>query len=170
MTLATCTRRGCGQSFDPEQNGDADCSFHPGAPVFHEGLKSWSCCSDVNKPVTDFDDFMKLPTCATGSHSLEPAEPLNPVAEASKAPSTTDADGKEVYGAAVPQDSTSEDSSLPPLPPGPKIAHKEGPQKPQSTQYVAIRRGSADVVQPCSRSASRNSLQYHQKATTTPFA
>lgn len=86
--------------------------------------------------VTDFDDFMKLPTCATGSHSLEPAEPLKPVAEASKAPSTTDADGKEVYGAAVPQDSRSEDSSLPPLPPGPKIAHKEGPQKPQSTPYV----------------------------------
>ncbi|BGP30165.1 hypothetical protein JCM10296v2_001917 [Rhodotorula toruloides] len=136
MTLATCTRRGCGKFFDPEQNGDADCSFHPGAPVFHEGLKSWSCCSDVNKPVTDFDDFMKVPTCATGSHSLEPAEPLKPVAEASKAPSTTDANGKEVYGAAVPQASTSEDASLPPLPPGPKIAHKEGPQKPQSTPYI----------------------------------
>jgi hypothetical protein len=29
--------------------------------VFHEGLKSWSCCQDTNKPVLDFDEFMKLP-------------------------------------------------------------------------------------------------------------
>ena len=31
--------------------------------VFHEGLKSWSCCQDVNKPVLDFDSFMKIPVC-----------------------------------------------------------------------------------------------------------
>jgi hypothetical protein len=29
--------------------------------VFHEGLKSWSCCADVNKPVLEFDEFMKIP-------------------------------------------------------------------------------------------------------------
>lgn len=29
--------------------------------VFHEGLKSWSCCEDVNKPVLDFESFMRLP-------------------------------------------------------------------------------------------------------------
>lgn len=28
--------------------------------IFHEGLKSWSCCSDVNKPELDFDEFMKI--------------------------------------------------------------------------------------------------------------
>lgn len=28
--------------------------------VFHEGLKSWSCCKDVNKPELDFDQFMKI--------------------------------------------------------------------------------------------------------------
>jgi hypothetical protein len=28
--------------------------------VFHEGLKSWSCCNEVNKPVLDFDDFLKI--------------------------------------------------------------------------------------------------------------
>ncbi|BGP53936.1 hypothetical protein JCM8202v2_001508 [Rhodotorula sphaerocarpa] len=70
---AVCTRRGCGKRFDPADNGDAACSFHPGGPVFHEGLKSYSCCADTNKPVTDFEDFMKLPPCATGSHSLEPS-------------------------------------------------------------------------------------------------
>lgn len=29
--------------------------------VFHEGLKSWSCCADVHKPVLDFDEFMNIP-------------------------------------------------------------------------------------------------------------
>ena len=29
--------------------------------VFHEGLKSWSCCNIVNKPVLEFDQFMQIP-------------------------------------------------------------------------------------------------------------
>lgn len=33
--------------------------------VFHEGLKSWSCCSDVNKPVMEFDQFMTIPVSPT---------------------------------------------------------------------------------------------------------
>lgn len=28
--------------------------------VFHEGLKSWSCCKEINKPELDFDEFMKI--------------------------------------------------------------------------------------------------------------
>ena len=28
--------------------------------VFHEGLKSWSCCNTVNKPVLDFEEFTKI--------------------------------------------------------------------------------------------------------------
>jgi hypothetical protein len=31
--------------------------------VFHEGLKSWSCCQDIYKPVLDFDEFMTIPPC-----------------------------------------------------------------------------------------------------------
>lgn len=53
------------------ENTDTSCTYHPGAPVFHEGLKSWSCCSTVNKPVLDFDEFMKIPGCAVGIHSDE---------------------------------------------------------------------------------------------------
>lgn len=46
--------------------------------VFHEGLKSWSCCKDVNKPVLEFDQFTKIQGCATGTHSLEkPTAPTN---------------------------------------------------------------------------------------------
>lgn len=74
--MPICTRKGCGKEFS-EDSTDA-CTHHPGAPVFHEGLKSWSCCkgylsrrlfqfaflsvslSDVNKPVLEFDEFMKM--------------------------------------------------------------------------------------------------------------
>lgn len=69
--MNTCTRRGCGKPFDPASNHTSDCVFHPGQPVFHEGLKSWSCCRDKNKPVMEFDHFMKLEGCATGTHSIE---------------------------------------------------------------------------------------------------
>ena len=58
--MVLCTHKGCGQEYDPENNGPGSCTYHPGAPVFHEGLKSWSCCRDVNKPVLDFDEFMKI--------------------------------------------------------------------------------------------------------------
>lgn len=33
--------------------------------VFHEGLKSWSCCKDVNKPELEFEEFMKIPVRAS---------------------------------------------------------------------------------------------------------
>ncbi|GAA5977965.1 hypothetical protein JCM10908_004179 [Rhodotorula pacifica] len=151
--LATCTRKGCGKQFDPAENGDAACSFHPGGPVFHEGLKSYSCCSDVNKPVTDFDDFMKIPPCATGSHSTEPAEGAPSTAaarvEPTKAPTSTTADGKEVYGTptassskAVPNDSAfkSPSGSLPLCAKSATAtaAKEAAPTPPQSTEYVEV--------------------------------
>ncbi|GAA5888192.1 hypothetical protein JCM6882_000315 [Rhodosporidiobolus microsporus] len=133
MTSATCTRRGCGQSFDPEHNEEAVCHFHPGAPVFHEGLKSWSCCSSTNKAVTDFDDFMKLPTCATGTHSTEkPEEPVKPAVVDAAPAATTDKDGKETYGAAP---ASASEAALPPLPAAPKAEVKDA-AKPKSTAYV----------------------------------
>ncbi|OCH86557.1 chord-domain-containing protein [Obba rivulosa] len=67
--MLRCTNRGCGQEFDAASNSEDSCAYHPGAPVFHEGLKSWSCCSGVNKPVLDFDEFMKIPGCTSGLHS-----------------------------------------------------------------------------------------------------
>lgn len=72
-----CKRRGCGVDFDPSAVKDAgECSYHPGAPVFHEGLKSWSCCKDKNKPVMEFDQFLALPRCAKAPlHTTEPQTP-----------------------------------------------------------------------------------------------
>ncbi|KIP08162.1 hypothetical protein PHLGIDRAFT_88607 [Phlebiopsis gigantea 11061_1 CR5-6] len=81
--MVRCTNKGCGQEYVSENNLDASCVYHSGAPVFHEGLKSWSCCQDVNRPVLDFDDFMKIPVCTRldiGQHTSvvpkpEPAKP-----------------------------------------------------------------------------------------------
>jgi hypothetical protein len=77
--MPRCTRKGCRQEY--AENSSGGCTYHSGTPVsctlfqlgkvttnsrlnrqvFHEGLKSWSCCSDVNKPVLEFDEFMKIP-------------------------------------------------------------------------------------------------------------
>lgn len=68
--------------FDPTQNNAAECHFHPGAPLFHEGLKSYTCCKDTNKPVLSFEEFLKIPGCTTGSHSSEKSEVKAPVVTA----------------------------------------------------------------------------------------
>ncbi|KAL8293080.1 hypothetical protein RQP46_000774 [Phenoliferia psychrophenolica] len=134
--MVTCTRKGCGVDFDPAtyQANEGDCKFHPGVPVFHEGLKSWSCCSDTNKAVTSFDEFLSLKGCATGSHSSEREVVAPKPAPAAAAPTTLDADGKEVYGQAAPAATT---STLPPLPPAPTpTATALDAVKPVSTEYV----------------------------------
>ncbi|KAF9820119.1 hypothetical protein IEO21_01552 [Rhodonia placenta] len=69
--MPRCTHKGCGQDYDAANNAEESCTYHPGGPVFHEGLKSWSCCSAVNKPVLDFDDFMKISGCTKGAHTDE---------------------------------------------------------------------------------------------------
>ncbi|KXN90544.1 Cysteine and histidine-rich domain-containing protein 1 [Leucoagaricus sp. SymC.cos] len=57
--MPRCSRGGCKAEYT---EGSTDkCVHHPGGPVFHEGLKSWSCCSDVNRPVLSFDDFLAIP-------------------------------------------------------------------------------------------------------------
>ncbi|TRM62714.1 HSP20-like chaperone [Schizophyllum amplum] len=79
--MSRCTRKGCGKELTQDDSGP--CVYHSGAPVFHEGLKSWSCCSDVYKPVLDFDEFMKIPL---EKHTTEaPAVP----AQAPSAPEQT---------------------------------------------------------------------------------
>lgn len=49
------------------------CCFHPGAPIFHDAYKGWSCC---NKKSTDFTEFLNFKGCTSGKHSNEkPIEP-----------------------------------------------------------------------------------------------
>lgn len=78
-SMPKCANKGCGKEYEQQDNTDASCQYHPGNPVscsllpswvsseciqiFHEGLKSWSCCSDTNRPVLDFESFMAISVC-----------------------------------------------------------------------------------------------------------
>ncbi|KAH8922399.1 chord-domain-containing protein [Atractiella rhizophila] len=138
--MVTCTRHGCGQEFDPDDvsssNSGTACTFHPGNPIFHEGLKSWSCCKEVNKPVLDFDEFMAIKGCVVGSHSSDPSTVLpnlpKPAATADK-PTMVSQNGTEVYGA---------------LPPPPKIVSElkvEPKAEPPPAQEIVIEEDPVDV-------------------------
>ncbi|XP_074529296.1 cysteine and histidine-rich domain-containing protein 1 [Halichoeres trimaculatus] len=71
-----CYNKGCGQRFDPENNPDDGCTYHPGVPVFHDALKGWSCCK---RRTTDFSDFLSIVGCTKGPHNKEkPPEPVKP--------------------------------------------------------------------------------------------
>uniref|UniRef100_A0A8C5DTP2 Cysteine and histidine-rich domain-containing protein 1 n=1 Tax=Gouania willdenowi TaxID=441366 RepID=A0A8C5DTP2_GOUWI len=71
-----CYNKGCGQRFDPENNQDDSCTYHPGVPVFHDALKGWSCCK---RRTTDFSDFLSIAGCTKGPHNKEkPPEPVKP--------------------------------------------------------------------------------------------
>ncbi|TFY55840.1 hypothetical protein EVJ58_g7994 [Rhodofomes roseus] len=125
--MPVCTNRGCGQDYDPNNNKGDSCTYHPGAPVFHEGLKSWSCCKDVNKPVLDFDEFMKIPGCTNGPHS--DAAPKTDTAKPSSGGANlkmteTQAGGKETYSTTLaPQQIAL--SSVAPAPVAPEPEQEE---------------------------------------------
>lgn len=71
-----CYNRSCGKRFDPDNNPDDACLFHPGVPVFHDALKGWSCCK---RRTTDFSDFLSIKGCSRGPHNSEkPAEAVQP--------------------------------------------------------------------------------------------
>ena len=105
MVTKTCTNKGCGKSFKESDNSSDSCRYHPAAPVFHEGMKGWACCS---KRVISFDEFLDIAGCQVGPHSDKPEQDAEP--ERSEAPAAVgkkDAgvvlrDGVEYYGAAKP--------------------------------------------------------------------
>ncbi|KAJ0175486.1 hypothetical protein K1T71_008645 [Dendrolimus kikuchii] len=71
--LVQCYNRGCGQLFNPNCNDKDECCHHPGAPVFHDAYKGWSCC---NKKSVDFTEFLNIKGCTMAKHSnLKPVEP-----------------------------------------------------------------------------------------------
>jgi CHORD len=66
----TCKRRGCGVTYKDEASSrgdglEATCFHHPGAPIFHEGSKGWSCCP---RKVLEFEEFLKIKGCKEGKH------------------------------------------------------------------------------------------------------
>lgn len=67
-----CRRRGCGVAYKKGtvRGGDdknESCVHHPGAPIFHEGSKGYSCCK---RRVLEFDQFMKIEGCETKPRHL----------------------------------------------------------------------------------------------------
>ncbi|XP_063237847.1 cysteine and histidine-rich domain-containing protein morgana isoform X2 [Bacillus rossius redtenbacheri] len=82
-SLSNCYNRGCGQKFDPRDNKPDSCTFHPGAPFFHDAYKGWSCCK---KKCTDFTEFLNIKGCTRSYHSdVKPPEPERPVVDKSTA-------------------------------------------------------------------------------------
>lgn len=63
----TCRRRGCGVQYGGGSREDETCVYHPGAPIFHEGSKGYSCCK---RRVLEFDEFMKIVGCKTKGRHL----------------------------------------------------------------------------------------------------
>ncbi|KAF4530265.1 hypothetical protein B566_EDAN007306 [Ephemera danica] len=77
--LLTCYNRGCGQQFNPEENKEDACTFHPGAPYFHDAYKGWSCCK---RKCTDFTEFLNMKGCTKSYHNPEkPPEPVKPITD-----------------------------------------------------------------------------------------
>ncbi|XP_061755355.1 cysteine and histidine-rich domain-containing protein 1-like isoform X2 [Nerophis ophidion] len=61
----TCKNGGCTKSYDGPATDSDVCLFHSGFPIFHEGMKYWSCCK---KKTSDFNTFLSQAGCTNGSH------------------------------------------------------------------------------------------------------
>lgn len=60
-----CKHGGCNCTYEETKTKDTPCVYHPGVPIFHEGLKFWSCCQ---RKTSDFTAFMNQAGCETGTH------------------------------------------------------------------------------------------------------
>jgi len=59
----SCKNHGCKAAFS--STVDSMCKHHPGAPVFHEGMKYWSCCQ---RKTSEFQHFLEQEGCDIGRH------------------------------------------------------------------------------------------------------
>ncbi|KAI0547610.1 Pyruvate/Phosphoenolpyruvate kinase-like domain-containing protein [Xylaria curta] len=64
-----CRRKTCNAVYKKGQprSDDEKCLHHPGAPIFHEGSKGYTCCK---RRVLEFDQFMKIEGCKTSPRHL----------------------------------------------------------------------------------------------------
>ncbi|KAF7417587.1 hypothetical protein HZH68_000240 [Vespula germanica] len=61
----SCKNNSCKAKYAGPSSDEKECSYHPGVPIFHEGMKYWSCCQ---KKTTDFSIFLEQPGCTLGKH------------------------------------------------------------------------------------------------------
>ena len=59
----SCKNNGCKLTYSADRVAN-ECIYHPGIPVFHEGMKYWSCCQ---RKTTEFQEFMDQAGCETGN-------------------------------------------------------------------------------------------------------
>jgi len=59
----SCQNKGCTKSYQGEHSNEETCLYHPGTPIFHEGMKYWSCCQ---RKTSDFEAFLNQEGCVTG--------------------------------------------------------------------------------------------------------
>ncbi|XP_023562870.1 integrin beta-1-binding protein 2 isoform X2 [Octodon degus] len=64
-TGSCCQNPGCDAVYQGPESDTTPCTYHPGAPRFHEGMKSWSCCGIQT---LDFGAFLAQPGCRVGRH------------------------------------------------------------------------------------------------------
>lgn len=60
-----CKNDGCSAAYEGPQTNETTCVYHSGIPIFHEGLKYWSCCQ---RKTTDFETFIGQVGCQKGNH------------------------------------------------------------------------------------------------------
>lgn len=69
-----CKRGGCAYLYEGPVSDELVCTHHPGVPIFHEGLKFWSCCQ---KKTSDFSAFLAQVGCESGKHKWTQEESTN---------------------------------------------------------------------------------------------
>ncbi|KAM7366492.1 hypothetical protein PAMP_015930 [Pampus punctatissimus] len=72
-----CKNAGCKTVYQGPETDMEVCTHHPGAPVFHEGYKYWSCCCIKT---IDFNDFLDQKGCMAGKHCWVPKQDKKKVA------------------------------------------------------------------------------------------
>ncbi|XP_068105721.1 cysteine and histidine-rich domain-containing protein 1-like [Hyperolius riggenbachi] len=60
-----CKRSGCKEIYQGPETDLGTCVHHTGVPVFHEGMKYWSCCCIKT---SDFNEFLDQKGCTNGKH------------------------------------------------------------------------------------------------------
>ncbi|XP_036282857.1 cysteine and histidine-rich domain-containing protein 1 isoform X3 [Pipistrellus kuhlii] len=61
----SCKNGGCTKTYQGLQSLEEVCVYHSGVPIFHEGMKYWSCC---RRKTSDFNTFLAQEGCTKGKH------------------------------------------------------------------------------------------------------
>ena len=72
----SCKNSGCTERYADERSNTDECVYHPGVPIFHEGMKYWSCCQ---RKTSDFGAFLEQKGCSSGRHMWKKVEAENKV-------------------------------------------------------------------------------------------